>query len=285
MNPIVDRQNQEKYLKIQYSARTCYNFAETLSIFAWVLVVINICVDMLIQDDEHIKVYLVASCAILVFIIQEVVSKITQFAAAFRMYFDYEMFGWTSNLYHNVSGRELCEKSELIVRLRKKDSEIRMKNNGEQKPRGVRKWYSDIEAIPDGKKLINECQQQNMWWNNKISSIQNIIFICILLALMVLILIKYYHAEVSDLLVFLLSVVTLFINLFTEGKRNKRHKELVQKFEHHNKCINNHNDITMDDLKELQELIDERRNVPTITLNIVHDRGATLLHKIYRSKN
>ena len=284
MNQIVDRQNQEKYLKIQYSARTCFNIAEALSVFTWILVITNICVDMLMSDNDNIKVYLVAFFAIAVFAIQGIINKVTQYAAAFRMYFDYEMFGWKSPLYQNITEKEVYEKSDLIVRIRKRDSHIRMKNNGKQKTRGVKDWYDYIDKLPNGDELINECQQQNMWWTKKISSIQDIIFSVIILALLASILIRFYHYQVSDLMAFLFSMVALFINLVIEIKRNRQHKDLVKNFEHHNKCINNHESITMSDLKELQELIDERRKVPAVALNIVHDKGSGFLHKMYRSR-
>lgn len=285
MNQIVDRQNQEKYLKIQYSARTCYNLVELLSVLAWILSIVNVVVDIMMPDKLIIKVYIVAGCTLLVILMQYLISRITCYAAAFRMYFDYKMYGWENRKYNNLVEEELLEKASIIVRLRKKDSQIRMCNNGEQNPPGVKDWYDNIAMLSDGNKLINACQQQNMWWTRKINSIQEKIFIGITGVVFVLLFIKFFHCELSIFVSSFLSVISLIINLVIEIRRNSQHKDVIKKFEFYNQCLNKHENMSMEELKELQELIDERRNIPVLTLNIIHDKGARFFHKLYRNRS
>lgn len=284
MNQIITRQNMDQNLKIQYGARTFYNYAEVMCIIAWIVSIISVVMDVYVSDELSIKNFVIAICSVVTVLLQIGVKKYTKYAAAFRMYFDYELFGWSNETYHGFKKEDLFEKAEDIVRIRKQKSSIRMKNTGKDSPRGVRDWYDNIESLEDGNDLINECQQQNMWWTRKLSRVQDHIFTMVFIIILVVLAFKFFDLSVSQLVIFLLSWITVIINFGIEFNRSLRQKELLKCFERHNKYVSSHQSISEDYLREMQELIDERRLLPAIILNVIHDKWSNILHKKYQSR-
>lgn len=284
MNSITIKQNEEKYLRMQYSARVCYNFAAIANYLVWILCVIGYIINNFMTIKSFVGQILPlvsAIFAVAIFVIGEyLIQKAIILGAAFRKCIDYNLFDLNANEYYGYNESKLFEKSFWICDIRKKDSKIRMSNTGTDAIRGVKEWYTDIETFLDGNKLIFKCQKQNLFFDQKISATHRNFFYAILAVIIVVLIIIYRNQTIINMIIALLPTIPLIIKVFKEIVTFRKYNKLVDK-------VNILKDDIEDDIENvnrseiirIQDCIDERRKMNFVPINKIHNSKSMKLHE------
>ena len=285
MNQIIKKQNDEKLLKIQYSARVCYNFAEIINVLVWCLCILGFILTNVTALKDFLGwlfPYISAVLTWSVFICGDILSsKAICLGAAFKKYFDYCLFDLSTDNYCGYSEMQLIEKSLCICKMRKKDSEMRTRNTGTDKIRGVKDWYTGTETYVDGSNLIFKCQTQNVWFDQKISNIQKWFFRSILIITIITLIVTNYKNTVEILMLTVLTALSLILKTIKELRSYKNFDKLMIKID----VFNNKSNIDNNDIKHIQSYIDERRSMNFVSINKIHDILSTSLHERYSDIN
>ncbi|EKO1912023.1 hypothetical protein PZQ55_001055 [Clostridium botulinum] len=185
MNDIYVRQNQDEILILQYSQRKHYEFAEKLQYFLWISMVINIC----IVNNENLKVLLGRNIITSIGVIYTIIYTIIKFAinnyikigAFTKELIDCKLYKFdvTKRLINsNYTIDKLKEKAVSKKNKYKDDYMVQIQNTGKDKPPGLRNWYED-RKYKDINRAIYECQCENLWWDEKLSTTYMVIFVSI----------------------------------------------------------------------------------------------------------
>jgi len=286
MSSIPTEQNKEKYLRMQYSARVCYNFTEMINELIWLFCILG----FIINNISSLKTilgdvlpFVSAGLTICIFIGGELLgSNAIKLGAAFRKYIDYNLFYLKADNYCGYNESELIDKSLYICDLREKDSTVRMQNSGHDSIKGVRNWYIDIDSIEDKQQLIFECQKQNSWFDRKISKVQQVAFGIILLFIISILLIINRNQTISTIIISVLPAISLIIKVIKELLMYSKYNNLMSKMEF---LINTTSNVTDERIMQIQKLIDERRSMNFVSINLIHNLFSIKLHERHAKIN
>ena len=279
MNLIKTEQNKKKYLRMHYSARICYNFAEVINGLIWLFCILGYILNNIPSFKTilgDILPFVSAGMTICIFIGGELLgNKAVKLGAAFRKYIDYNLFCFKAENYYGYDESELIDMSLFICNLRKKDSMIRLQNTGNDSIKGVKEWYVDIDSIEDRQHLIFKCQKQNSWFDKKITKIQQVAFLIILILIITDLLIMNFNKTLSTIVLSILPATSLIIKIVKELIMYKKYNDLMMKIDFLKKTISN---ITDEKIMQMQNLIDERRSMNFVSINLLHDLLSIKLH-------
>mgnify|MGYP001082680693 CR=1 FL=1 len=176
---IYSRQNQDKFLKIQYAARVNYNSAEKFNKYAWLLCLTSAFSIFLPRTwHEYILNGIPFAADLLAMICCLVACNKVKWGATFRKYFDAYVLDISTNQFSENEVREIVEKSEKIFLKSPEIGRVQISNTGHDIPPGVKDWYEFPELL-DGIKAQFECQRQNIWWNKKMSKMRILATVCL----------------------------------------------------------------------------------------------------------
>ena len=264
---INNRQNEDLLLKIQYASRRNFNSAENVNYVSWLLCIASAM--MIFVPDSASKIVSMGIPALL-----EVFALITAFvfssmlknAAALRNYFDSHVLMICEDNYTDIRKQKLREIALNIYNRHKKEADINIRNTGRDKPPGVKNWYEFKNSVADLQAQF-ECQKQNIWWNKKMVKNRMIIlpiiwFILIALFVVVFVLFK------SDVLSIIVCALGIVLKVAERIYEHYKYHEISIRIE----AIQSHaeRELTAETIKELQELINERREIPVLEINIIH---------------
>ena len=180
---ILNKQNEERLLKIQYASRRHYNEAEFTNCVCWALCAISASF-ALVPNPEPVKLWLLVIPVLLevaAFVSNIVMNNKVEKASSFRGYFDAYVLSIEPNSLDKGETASVNERVESVYRKHIGESTIQISHNGHDIPPGVKDWYEFNEKISDDDAVF-ECQRQNSWWNNKLSK-KRIFFMCIAIVL------------------------------------------------------------------------------------------------------
>ena len=268
-------------LKLQFAARRHYNMAENAGIGIWILCIVS-AGTALLPDSFGITTIVAATIAdILVLFLSLYQNKLIKKAAKFREVFDiYVLKIGDHNLSSNDWGSVFGDAREYAIKHQNKYNE-QSKNNGEQRPPGVKDWYN-ISNCRDGLAAKFECQKENVWWDGKLMRNKLIIIaVIVCVAILLFIILLFRNPSMDRIVQSLLSsalIVRGLERLYVEIKYRDISKEIAGAIKVMNKGLCEENIII------LQEMINTKRNYCVLGLNCLHRWKARELSETYQAR-
>lgn len=280
MNSIGKRQNDEKYLLLQYSARFYYNRAEILNYLVWITCIGNTIISILpLSGLKDIKIPIIFGLSVLSIYMQFLLKKYVEIASSMRKYIDYHLFKFENlSMYNNYNEDKLIE---IAINVKKKNpakASIQFRNTGTDKPCGVRDWYTGINPNDDKYTAILNCQKINAFFNRELTDlyIKTIKLICVIV--FITLIVVFSKDSIIDLICFLMSIPTLIIKIICECAIISHYKKISIAIEALLEASMQKIDNKY--LIEIQNRIDQRRSIPFLVPNLLHKINTKKLHAI-----
>ena len=275
---IAERQNEPFMLKIQYAARFCYNLAEKQNYFVWLFCFIS-AFSIFLPDGlpEYLPLVVPFTADIIAWILMTFVNKNVQKGADLRKYFDVYSVNISTDQYSESEKRRLTEISEKIYSKNSEVAELQMRNTGNDNPPGVHDWYMFSKQY-NGLEAKFECQRQNTWWDKKLFPIK-----CAVTALVfgIAVIVFVTVAIWNGFFLILLCSAGLLTKLFERVVDNGKYCILSIKIDGAQQTLEAH--LTIEGVEQLQALINERRAVNILGINLLHKKLANKLTKKYNN--
>ena len=168
--------------------------------------------------------------------------------------------------YTDISKQKLREIALTTYNKHKKEADIHIHNTGRDKPPGVRNWYEFKNTVADLQAQF-ECQKQNIWWNKKMVK-NRMIILPIILFILTSFFVAMFVLFKSDALSIIVCAIGIILKVIERIIEHYSYHKISIKIE----AIQNHaeRELTDETVKELQELINERREIPVLEINIIH---------------
>lgn len=270
---IFEKQNEKSMLDILYAQRCFYNRANQLEY-------INICISLCVCfinyfkiNQPVIEIFVNGILVLINLIIASYEKKAITNGANLKKYFDYTLY----NLPGISSDFEKKCKELVYNELEKgkKNYLQQINNNGKDKPPGVKDWYYD-EPKNSKIELIKSMQNQNLYWDKKISKIYLfaiVIFSAVLFLLYVMICILMNVSIIGFFagLIPYISIISFVTEKIITYFSIDKNIAIAKAYLHQAKSI--------EDLVEVQQIIDERRNMNFSPPNIIHKMISYKVHK------
>ncbi len=264
---ISNRQNEDLLLKIQYASRRYFNSAEKINYVSWGLCIASAV--MIFVPDSASKVIgmgIPALLEVFAFIIACIFNRMLKNAAALRNYFDSHVLMICEDNYTDIRKQKLREIALNAYHKHKKEADINIHNTGRDKPPGVKDWYEFKNTAADIQAQF-ECQKQNIWWNKKMVK-NRMIILPIIWFILISLFVAMFVLFKSDVLSIIVCAIGIIVKIAERIFEHYHYHEISIKIE----AIQSHaeRELTTEVIKELQELIDERREIPVLEINIIH---------------
>ena len=270
---INEKQNQDKMLELQFYSRKLYNRANILFLVKIIVLIINAILAVI--NINAILVVILSTASAILHCLEKICIKN---AASAREIFDAILFGFDiPKEYEKIreNAYKICSKHD-------KEFKKQKSNTGEDKPAGVKNWYTENSGKTRNEIIFN-CQVENTKWDEEITKINSIIFWSIISILFLIYIILRYKDSVID---FILGIILSFelviqiISIFLEYR--KYNKNLIERKKKKKKMKSKR--ITRKELISLQELIKERRNLKLVPFNSIHKYITIKMHDLIRNK-
>lgn len=264
---ISKRQNEDIFLKIQYASRRYFNSAEKINYLSWGLC-ISSAIMIFVPDtvSRLISMGIPALLEVFAFITACIFNCKLKNAAILRNYFDSHVLMICEENYADSRKQKIREIALNTYHKHQKEADITIRNTGRDKPPGVKDWY-EFKNIVDNLQAQFECQKQNIWWNKKMVKNRMIVLPIIWLILVSLLVILFILFK-SDVLSIVICAIGIIVKTAERIIEHYHYHEISIRIE----AIQSHaeRELTAEVIKELQELIDERREIPVLEINIIH---------------
>ncbi|MBR1750405.1 MAG: hypothetical protein IJ740_05900 [Ruminococcus sp.] len=264
---IINRQNEDLLLKIQYASRRYFNSAEKFNYLSWVLCIAS--ATMIFVPDsapELIDKGIPAVLEVFAFITACIFNSKLKNAASLRNYFDSYVLMIDEDSYTDIRKQKLREIALTAYNRHKTEADIHIHNTGRDKPPGVRNWYEFKNSVADVQAQF-ECQKQNIWWNKKMVKNRMIILPIILFILIALFVVMFILFK-SDVLSIIVCALGIVLKVAERIFEHYHYHEISIKIDANQSHAER--ELTAEVIKELQELIDERREIPVLEINMIH---------------
>lgn len=266
---IMERQNEEKMLRYQFSARRHFNLAEKWNYACWALFAVSWAA-MFLPEIEPLNTIRNAGIVVIDLIVAFCATrteKNVQLASALRAHFDAYVFGLEELPYYSNE----CELDEITLKDKQRlpqQFDVQTRNTGSDVPPGVKDWY-EIDESKEGIAAILECHGLNTRWETRLDACRIVAFI-VLLGL--LIFIMAVMLSVLEPLTVLLGSVGLIVWICSRINLSVRRYIVKIRINTLRDAAEARN--TLDSVVLLQKSINYYRAVPVPGINLVHKRKA-----------
>lgn len=152
-----------------------------------------------------------------------------------------------------------------------------MRNTGNDNPPGVHDWYMFSKQY-NGLEAKFECQRQNTWWDKKLFPIKCAVTALVFgIAVIVFVTVAIWNGFFKTLL----CSAGLLTKLFERVVDNGKYCILSIKIDGAQQTLEAH--LTIEGVEQLQALINERRAVNILGINLLHKKLANKLTKKYNN--
>lgn len=275
---INNRQNEDLCLKIQYAARKYFNEAEKINYLSWGFCILAAL--MFFIPDSTVKFITIGFPVLL-----EIATFVTTFifeyklknAAKLRNYFDSYVLMIKEDEYSTSEKQRLRELAFNIYQNNQTEAQIIINNTGRDNPPGVRDWYEFKNNIK-GLNSQYECQRQNIWWNKKMVKNRLICLFVFFIILLVLFAFMFIFFK-PDIWNTIACFVGLCIKIVERIAKHYNYHIISIKIETIQEYIENQ--LTTDNIEKLQNLINQRRSIPVLEINLIHKKRANKYSNSY----
>lgn len=268
------KQNEDEMLQLQYYARTLYNTADTLFLIKYIILILNV-----ILGITNIDAKIIAITTIILVIIELLENYCIEKAANARKLFDAILFDFSIQ----SDSQNVKEKAYKMCNRKKKKFAIQKNNTGTDNPPGVKDWYTKNSGRSK-EEIIFKCQKENTKWDEKITKINKVIVVSIIIIAFVIYICINYNNSVGKLLTGLAIAIELIIELVLLYNSYRKFNMNLAKRNYEIERIGKKS-IEINDLENLQELINERRILKLIPFNSIHKLISIKMHNIIRKFN
>lgn len=277
-NVIQERQNEEYSLQTQYAARVCFNAAERFNRFVWIACLIStFSVFFPNTWPEYVLYGIPFVFDLVAAFFTYLASKKVILASDLRKAFDSYVLDFATDQRSESDHYRLKEK---VIKICSKDPDktaSQIANSGKDSPPGVRDWYVFSDPI-DGIRAQLECQRQNAWWNKKLLPIRYVLScVCVV----VVVVIFFCLARKNGILSSILCSAGLIIRLIERIVVNYKYISITKSIEGALQTIEAH--PTLEGMRALQNLIDQRRAINVLEINLIHQKMAGQFTNLYET--
>lgn len=278
MQKIIERQNEERMLKVQFAAGCYFNRAETLNNITAYAVLINLLLFIPFPDSwrPFIPILTVAIDLIVCLLIFEM-NRCVKAGASLRNFFDSYVLDIGYNEYTKDDRSKLFDIAFSITNKNSKLAKVQLNNTGHDSPPGVKNWY-EFPSAKSKSEAIYICQKANAWWDQKLNIFRIIRFVIFLLItiLTAVILRLFFHASWLDLFLGTLSIMVKLIERIIAAYH---YYVLSKKIDGALETISCNPKILYE--SDLQKKIEARRSIPILGSNRAHKKLAKNLSTKY----
>lgn len=277
-NEIQIRQNEELSLKCQFAARHYFNRAEVYNYFIWVFAILSELTIFLPVPDDTVFLFIVFILDMLAVVFAYNMGTCLERGAKMRALFDAYVLNIGYTDYDELSLKEIKEMIFSVVEHNKKQCQIQISHNGRQNPPGVRDWYEFSHTFPD-EVVQHECQRMNCWWDKKLCRIRlGVYFVVLIIFVALIFLLKDFFLAEGFFKTFL-SSAALIIRILERLHANIRYYILSNEIDGALKILNAKK--SQEGLIALQELINRRREMPVLQMNLIHKLSVAKFSELY----
>lgn len=175
MKSIYTKQNDEGILLLQFLSRKSYNNASVINLILWVLSILSALVlpsleTLFLKYLGKVTILILPWLVVgLVYYLEKKVVNMVSLGADTKELIDRTLFEFALPAQHDFSKDKIVELAINEKQKNRKEYEIAVKNTGEDKPKGVRNWYSEKQATNPHDEILL-CQKENRWFDNSIST-------------------------------------------------------------------------------------------------------------------
>lgn len=279
-NDIQERQNSEFALKVQYTARMCFNSAEKYNHLTWIACLVSAFSVLFPYSWPRYIINGIPGVAdAIALVFGRITSQRVRQAAMLRKYFDSYVLDIQVDQFSESELRKIREQVETVYKNNLLDGTIQIANTGYDSPPGVRDWYV-FQKVYEGINAQFECQRQNTWWNPHMAKIR--IIITAIVIVMILISSIFWVFQMNDsILNILLCYVGIISRICERLSENLKYFRISHLIEGAQQAIEVH--PTKEGVEKLQSLIDERRSINVLELGYFHKKLANKLSKLYEN--
>ena len=273
---ILNRENEECMLKIQYAARYYFNLAEKLLYFTWIACIISGLSIFFSYDAPKWAVYGIPfSADILVMVFSYALNAKVQSAARLRNFFDAYVLDINYSRFQGHDIREIKEKAEKVYSRFSTSASIELANTGHENPPGVRDWYTFNEPV-SGIKSKYECLYQNTWWDKELQPARlTALFIFSIVAVGI----YAWFASRNGIFQSVLCSAGLLGNIYGRFQENYKYTQISNKIDGSMSTIESH--LTEENVEVLFNLVGERRHINVLGIGRWHKHVANKLSNLY----
>lgn len=262
---IMERQNEEKMLRYQFSARRHFNLAERWNYACWALLAVS-WASMFLPDTEPLNtirnvgiviIDLIAACC------ASHIEKNTQLASALRAHFDAYVFG-LDQLSDFGNKWELDEITLKEKQRFPQEFDIQTRNTGLDVPPGVKDWY-EVDEAKEGIVAILACHGLNTRWETRLDKCRIVAFIVLLGLLISIMAVMLAVLEPLTVLLGSVGLITWICRRINLSVRRYRVKIQINTLRDVAMVSNNLKSVAL-----LQDKINEYRTFPVLGINLVH---------------
>lgn len=273
------RQNEDQYLKMQYAARKCFNAAENVNYLSWFFCILAALM-IFVPDNttNFITIGIPVLLEVAAFATTIIFNNKVKNAAALRNRFDSHVLMINEDDYTDFEESALRELVLNIYQSNQTEAEISIRNTGQDNPPGVRNWY-EFKRNVQGINSQYECQKQNIWWNKKMIKSRLVWFLVILIILLATFVLMFVLFD-SDIWSIISCSIGIIIKTAERIKEHYSYHVISIQIE----AIQNHikNKLTTENIKDLQSLINKRRSIPVLEINLIHKMKAKQHSESYK---
>ncbi len=271
MNNLGKKQNEDKMLMLQYSARCNYNRAEIMYDLSWLLPIVSIVLSNIpnIKSGLNNGIIIISSViTVAVIALKIFVNKFTMIAAGTRQLFDYELYCFEKpTTFAGFKEKDIITKASEEKQRNKKKYQNQIGHTGRDKKKGVKDWYT-INPSWDDKTAIHKCQEQNTVFDKKLSWVVSTAFYAMLFFALLIVIVFNLNTTVNNLILSGCSIVPLLTKIVETLRSIHKLNQIID--------IEDERLSSSDfSLIRAQEKIDERRRfafvIPNFLYNIMSD--------------
>ena len=152
-------------------------------------------------------------------------------------------------------------------------------NTGTDVIRGVKDWYMDVSNL-ETESAILKCQEENVWWDKKLSKTYNKILTGALILIFMICVIVNLNSTLEIFILKVLSALPIILMIINEFILYFNFNELNKDISVRLDVLDNDKNLTKEKLEVIQRRIYKRRLLNYGAPNILHKLLSVKFHKI-----
>ena len=271
MNTVKHRQNEVAALRLQAAARWHLNQADNIDLIYWAVLITIPLLKFFWIKNAGIDFVLII-WFFLTFFLDFQIEKYTALGAEYKDNFDRYVYGWIDTI-----PKDVCSSSKKLEADYPEWFALQMRNNGNDKPRGVKDWYELITNEDDEQEAIQKAFTENVKYDQHIN---HTLYVVILGLIFVFLSVAYFmELPFSDLLnTFFITYASLSKKVISTlkniSKSNKINKDVEE-------ILTNSGEAT--EFQYAQTLLYKKRLISGISLRYIYSASKDKITKrLYR---
>lgn len=279
-----DKQNEDQFIELLFLQRRSYNEAGNWNRSLWGIAILSAVIgsNSMFNLSDTLRLFVTSIMVLFAWIAHNQLKKKIMLGAYTKELFDQSLYGQTIKSSNwEVKPDEIREMAHRLRLKHSKDFNVSFANSGEDKPRGLRDWYTS-STKENRNESIFECQRENIWWDKKIATNYKVVIGLLALIVTVGFLLTNYNKSLLDVGLSIFANVSLVLKLIDDWliqmKFSNHHIKIEELIEH----ISEKTKPSVKDLEKMQERILIRRKMRYLPFDFLHKMNRFKLHKLWR---